>query len=179
MTLNIQSLTPDFMSTKNMSLTVNSWSTVSTTLRVRGITSNSVIDNMAHTTSSDRSKTSTDFALPGFPLGFTIFSTDTGLTRGELYVQVNINIDGVKFGTLTQTNYKNNWGKSYVSDSFTPQMGYLEDSLNGSGKVYVVTGDKFRIKFLKSFPAADTEISITVPTKQKIKIFCVDMRFGM
>ena len=171
MTLNIQSLTPDFMSTKNMSLTVNSWSTVSTTLRVRGITSNSVIDNMAHTTSSDRSKTSTDFALPGFPLGFTIFSTDTGLTRGELYVQVNINIDGVKFGTLTQTNYKNNWGKSYVSDSFTPQMGYLEDSLNGSGKVYVVTGDKFRIKFLKSFPAADTEISITVPTKQKIKYF--------
>ena len=144
MSLNIQRMTPNFLSTKNMSLTLNSWSSVAANLRLRGLSENNVLDYTT-TTNSDRSKATVDFNLPEFPLNFTVFS-DTALERGECYIQVSLNIDVVKCSTLTH---------SYVSDSFTPQMGYLEDSLNGAGKTYVYVGTDV---------GANTEISVTVPT---------------
>jgi hypothetical protein len=145
MTLLVNRGTPTFLATKNMALVLNSWSNTAVTLRIRGLTEHNILD-YNQTTNSDRSKQTSTFQLPEFPLGFTIFSETSGLERGECYIQIDLIADGTKIQTLCQ---------GYVSDIFSPSMGYLEDSLNGSGKSYVYTGTD---------PGANTEISITVPT---------------
>ena len=135
---------PNILSTQSVNLVLNSWSSVSANLRLRGITESNVLD-YNHTTNSDRSKATSTFQLPEFPLDFGIF-TETSLERGQTFVQAQYSIDGVVTGQACS---------GYVSDLFTVPMGYQEDSLNGSGYVYIVTGTDV---------GANTELSIPVPS---------------
>ena len=128
-------------------LLVESYSNTALTVQVRGYTENELVIH-DHSTSSDRSLTSSVISITGSPLYLTARSATTGIKRGQCYVRVSLRIEGVIVATLFA---------GYVDDTSAVAFpnGTIEDSKSGVGYIRSITGTD---------PAAGVQISETVPT---------------
>jgi hypothetical protein len=128
-------------------LLVESFSSASLVVQIRGYTENEVVSH-DHTPSTDRTLSSSVISITGSPIYLTARSSVSGIKRGQCYVRVSLRIEGVIVATLFA---------GYVDGTTAVAFpnGKIEDSLSGFGFFRSITGTD---------PAAGAEVSETVPT---------------
>jgi hypothetical protein len=128
-------------------LLVESFSSASLVVQIRGYTENEVVSH-DHTPSTDRTLSSSVISITGSPIYLTARSSVSGIKRGQCYVRVSLRIEGVIVATLFA---------GYVDDTAAVAFpnGKIEGSVTGLGNIRVIVGTD---------PVAGAEWSETVPT---------------
>ena len=134
-------------------LQIESWSNSARTLLIRGATDGGPFAEQ-HTTNADRSRATDTFELHGSPTMLQVSPETAPVRRGECYVRATLLLDGEPVLRLSA---------GYLTDSKTLSWppGVFEAFTDGPGLIRVVTGTD---------PAANTEITETVPTNARWKI---------
>lgn len=131
----------------SIDLLVESYSSASLTLQIRGLNDNEMI-NAVHATSNDRSLASSVVAVSSPPHLLTVRCSSTVVKHGTCFVRISLRVEGVVVALLFA---------DYVTDTSAPAYpnGNIVSSTEGRGLLRSITGTN---------PAANTEFSETVPT---------------
>ena len=138
---------------KRLDLFIESFSDSVGNVQIRGISGEEqIIFN--HKTNATRALKSEVFRITNIPLFLTARETAPGVKRGELYVRVSLQVDGVDAALLFA---------GYITDTSTPiyPNGKVESSISGPGFMRSITGTN---------PAVGAEISETVPAGARWKL---------
>jgi len=134
-------------------LVISSWSSLAVTLEVRLVTREGVMD-LPHTTNADRSNASDEYRIPNWPICLMARQTAGNPRRGQTFIQIALNLGGHRHVILAQ---------DYIDRHHTLSWppGRVKSSVEGPGYHLVEVGTN---------PAADTEISETMPTNSRRRL---------
>ena len=148
--------TLNWINDQDLDLFVESYSNSARTVQVRGFSDAEKI-TADHTTNSNRSLATDVVNISRFPIGLTVRTAETSVSRGACYVKISVRANGVVVALLFS---------GYVTDAGAPAYpdGKIESSIEGPGLIRNITG---------SNPAAGSEISESVPSKARwrVKLF--------
>ena len=138
---------------KELDLLVESFSSSSHTVQIRGITQNEQIIG-DHVVNTNRTLATSTIRITDIPIFLTARTVQTGVSRGQVYVRVSLRVDQVVVALFFA---------GYVTDTSAPihPNGKIESSIEGPGLIRSITGTD---------PAANTEISQTVPSGARWKL---------
>lgn len=135
------------ISGKILELRVDAWSISDGDVLVRGFTENEQI-NIRLTTTDNRANVNTTLRITSIPIVLQVENDIFAAQRGDVYVKVRLFLGGVAVYTFLE---------GYISQEvdLTWPPGIYQDMFSGRGRIRSFSGTN---------PAANTEISETVPT---------------